>query len=120
MTDDLPEDPIDFTPLDPASYPGAEERVVRAAMNRIRAGARPPLINRVGWEIERRAIPLLAAATVVFAVAALAAFSGALTSRESRPPTIAAALGVPRAVDRWMNGAPITAAAAWQLTEGRQ
>jgi hypothetical protein len=94
----MDERPIDLRPLDPDEDPWRRERVVGAAMARVRA-----------LRDERAAAPAVAFAGLV--IAASATVIASAPSARATSPVVAAAAGVPAPVAEWMASDRLPAAA---------
>jgi hypothetical protein len=105
----MDERPIDLRPLDPDEDPWRQERVVGAAMARVRAlrDERAAAPGWLGWLDWWR--PAVAFAGLVMAASATV-IASAPSARASSPVVVAAA-GVPAPVAEWMASDRLPAAA---------
>lgn len=88
------DDPVDLTPLDPDTDPGAEERFVGAVMTRIASQANPypPRVD-VLWGAWSLARPVLIAASIAIVVAGIVMVRA--DTNDGAPLTVAESVGVP-------------------------
>jgi hypothetical protein len=106
----MADDPIDLTPLDPDTDPGAEDRFVGAVMARVgsRANVYPVRVDLL-WGAWSLAKPVLIAASIAIAVAG--SLIARATTESNAPLTVAESVGVP---------AEFRAAAIPRAREGQQ
>jgi hypothetical protein len=113
------DDPIDFRELDPRSYPGAEDRVVRAAMARIRSRAAPARWrDTLADELAAHPRLILAAAALVIAVSSASLLRTPAPRQRPGPRTIGEAMGIPAAVERLENGLTPSSGELWSIAQG--
>jgi hypothetical protein len=101
---DRTEQPIDLSALAAREHPGLEDRVVAAAMARVRVAPAPGVgfVGRIAEELVRIRWPALAAATAAIIITTLLSIRAPARASQPVSPSLASAVGIPGQWVGWM------------------